>query len=230
MEIIYTTDNALDEKIDLICKKQLLKAVAGRRIISVSQRPINFGHNVCIGDIGRSALSMERQVLMGLKAACDDVVAIAEHDCLYSQEYFSFVPPSLDVFWYNENIWALDMRTGLFSFRHRKLMSQLICGRNMLIRATLDKINIMNGSKRWNPQRPVGEPGAADYFKSLHRCKDDATRIAMADYALKYSSQWFRLEIPNIDIKHGGNLTGIKTGSKSKPVLDGWGAAEEIFV
>ena len=120
----------------------------------------------------------------GLKRVKTDYVAIAEADCLYSNEHFSFVPPNLETFWYNENVWVLQYYSedkpeanGTFShFKGRMANSQLICGTKIMIEATQDRINIMSDPswlKRY-PTGRIGEAGAMDYLHAIRlaRFKD----------------------------------------------------------
>jgi hypothetical protein len=80
LSIIFYTDNSLDEVFAKRIQKELLKAAEGKRIISVSQKPIDFARNICVGDIGRSHHSLFFQVLTGVKAAKTKYIALAEHD------------------------------------------------------------------------------------------------------------------------------------------------------
>jgi hypothetical protein len=228
MDIIYITDSKLDEHIASRCRELLPAAFNGNRIISVSQSPLDFGENICVGKIGRSSVSMEKQVLAGLNASSSDVVAIAEHDCIYSQEHFEFVPSDLSVFWYNTNLWVLQYETGVFSYRPRKVFSQLVCGRQQLIRATEDKLAMVSDSK-WDSRRPIGEPGVADLEKSLQRCKTDRLKYLMKQYVTRYTSAQFTTTIPNIDIRHGGNFTGGRHGRKKTLKLEPFGYAKDLL-
>ena len=51
--IIHLTDNSLDEKIATLCRRVLAKEARDIPIISVSQKPIKLGKNICVGKIGR---------------------------------------------------------------------------------------------------------------------------------------------------------------------------------
>ena len=59
--VIYYTDNSIDEKLMKFCQKNILEAAQGKPIISVSQKPIDFGENICVGEIGRSHLNLYKQ-------------------------------------------------------------------------------------------------------------------------------------------------------------------------
>jgi hypothetical protein len=100
--IVYFTDSRLEEELDLAVRKQILKAANGIPIISVSQKPIDFGKNICVGIKPRSYLSLYSQLLTGIKAAeKDSIIFTCEHDVFYNPEYFEFTPPSKEKIYFN---------------------------------------------------------------------------------------------------------------------------------
>ncbi len=106
--IIYLTDNSLDEQIAALCKRVLLREAGDLPIVSASQKPIDLGRNVCVGEIGRSWMSLYRQILAGLEAVETVSIVIAEHDCLYTHEHLSYQIPDPDAFHYNRNHWLVQ--------------------------------------------------------------------------------------------------------------------------
>jgi len=138
--IIYYTDNSLDERIAKLCRDHLVVAARGKPIISVSQKPINLGTNICIGETGRSHLSMYTQILKGVEAAKTKYISLVEHDVLYSPEHFDWTPPQHDVFYYNQNVWFVKWASGEYFYQRRRVLSQLICGRDVCLKAIQDKV------------------------------------------------------------------------------------------
>ncbi|MBE3140932.1 MAG: hypothetical protein IMZ53_10145 [Thermoplasmata archaeon] len=138
--IIYYTDNSLDEKIAKFCRDHLVVASQGKPIVSVSQRPTDLGINICLGEIGRSHLSMYSQILRGVEEAKTPYISLVEHDCLYSPEHFNWIPPQEDVFYYNLNVWFVNWSSGKYYYQRRRVLSQLICGREIALKAIQDKI------------------------------------------------------------------------------------------
>jgi glycosyltransferase involved in cell wall biosynthesis len=66
--ILYYTDSQLDPSLAAAVRKNL-KTVAGPiPIWSVSQEPLDFGTNICVGPLPRSAQSMYQQILTGARA------------------------------------------------------------------------------------------------------------------------------------------------------------------
>jgi hypothetical protein len=107
---------------------KLVEVIDDAPIISVSQKPINFGHNICVGNIGRSIYNLYLQVLIGLREVKTKYVAIAEDDVLYPKEHFEYRPPD-NTLNYDVNKWALFVwdRHPIYSNRPgRRTMTSLI--------------------------------------------------------------------------------------------------------
>jgi hypothetical protein len=117
--IIYYTSNRenplFEQKIiaDLRSKKGDLP------IISVSQKPLDLGTNICVGDIGLSYLNEYKQILAGVKLATTDYIITAESDFLYAPEYFQLEPKGENIYRY-DNIWIMWLHDKKDNF-HRKL-------------------------------------------------------------------------------------------------------------
>jgi len=141
ISIIYYTSNHLDTQNPIFVentRKHLLKVVGDHPLISVSQKPMNFGQNICMGDIGRSHLNIYRQILAGCKAATSKYVAMAEDDILYSYNHFHTTVPKDDVFLFDMNRWSIFTWTKppMFSYRtKRRVVNQLIAPRKLWIEA-----------------------------------------------------------------------------------------------
>jgi len=52
--IIYYTANREDERFEQVIRENILRVSEGLPIISVSQKPIDFGQNICVGNVGVS--------------------------------------------------------------------------------------------------------------------------------------------------------------------------------
>jgi hypothetical protein len=169
--IIYYTDNCLSGLYLRVCQRALEDAANGKRIISVSQRPINFGDNICVGDIGRTHLSLYRQMLIGAEAADTEFVALAEHDCMYTPEHFDWIPPRPNVFYYNVNHYFVQGRGPLFgeySYARRRPLSMLIAGREVFIKAITEKVWMLEHG--WMIRKGMGgacEPGTIPPEKAM---------------------------------------------------------------
>jgi len=184
-----------------------------------------------------SGLSMYRQIQEGLKQVKTKWVAIAEHDCVYSQEHFDFIPPDDNYFWYNLNSWFLQYKNprfpemdGMFSYMgNRRVQSQLICDADRLREVTEAQIKAVE-DPAWNKVRhnkPIGEPGTIG-IKALKMTTGDLHQW-IKDYLIGYQAKDFTTTIPNIDIRHGSNLTGPRRGNKKTFVLPPWGEMSSVI-
>jgi hypothetical protein len=235
--IIYYTDNILDNtELGSFCRKKLIEAADGKRIISVSQKAIDFGDNISVGEIGRSHHSLFLQTLIGAKEAKTKYIALAEHDCLYTSEHFNWTPPD-ERFYYNVNHWFVQWESGEYSYQRRKVMSNLICERNIFIRAIEEKIKMIElGAKIRKGQIGACEPGVCDnrqafidlkeeYF--LQQCRDNPNYKDVGKET--FSAVAFRTELPNLDIRHGNNFSGRRRAAERTYVLPYWGKFKNII-
>lgn len=224
------------------CQELLLKAAGGIPIVSVSQKPISFGENYCLGDIGRCGLSIDLQLMEGLKHIATKWVALAEHDCIYSAEHFAWTPPDDKHFFYNDHNWLAQWKNprfpewdGMFSFKRlRRVQSQLICATELLREATDIKLKVLSDPswlKRYARGR-LGEPGSADLARAIKmsRFKDVRhLRPLLKEYITGYAARDWRTKIPNIDIRHGNNFTGPRRGNWRRFTLAPWGTLQEAL-
>jgi hypothetical protein len=99
MTVVYYTSNrkpkAFREKIQQI----ILEHKGDLPLVSVSQDPIDFGANICVGDRGTSIHNAMRQVQIGCQAATTSWVCLAEDDLLYPRSYFDFHPEQRNTFY-----------------------------------------------------------------------------------------------------------------------------------
>ena len=239
--IIYMTDSILDERIANVCRKQLLKISGDNPIISVSQKPLELGHNICVGEIGRSWMNIYVQQLAGLREAKTEFIAIAEHDVLYTEEHFNWIPPDDKTFFYNDNCWLVSWgnpthpeHDGMYSrwSRNRKALSQLICKRTLLIESVEERLKLLEGGLR--EMRKLGEPGAftPDIVKAAQLAVSGrhCHLSGLLDHHLTtYKSDVFNTVIPNLDIRHSTNFTGTRRGGNRTFDLKPWGKFKDIM-
>jgi hypothetical protein len=203
---------------------------------------MDLGENICVGDIGRSGLNIDKQIKVGLEHTDTKFFAIAEHDCLYTREHFEWIPPEDTQFYYNQNNWLLQYHNaahpeynGMFSYKKRKVQSQLIAGRNRMLEATEQKIEILSDPRvqhGWPVRTRLGEPGTTDLnhayrvFKSVRLFNK---WLKVRKYILNHNAERFSTRLPNIDIRHGANLTGQRRGKRRRWKLKYWGTMDDIL-
>lgn len=90
--ILYYTSNREDPKFEEAVRQNTFNNSNGLPIVSVSQKPIDFGRNICVGEHGSSYYNEFKQIQIGLREIDTKWVLVTEADVLYPPEYFQFVP------------------------------------------------------------------------------------------------------------------------------------------
>jgi glycosyltransferase involved in cell wall biosynthesis len=204
--VIYYTDNRLDPKIMIACQKQLLKSTDGKRIVSVSLKPTEFGENIVL-PLERGYLTMFKQILTGLEALDTDVVFFCEHDVLYHSSHFDFTPPKKDVYYYNENVYKIRMSDGHGLHYDCQQLSGLCAYRELLMGHYRKRIELVEAN---GFTRAMGfEPGTHNREERI----DD------------YKAESWKSEWPIIDLRHDNNLTPSRWNKeefRNQRYTEGW--------
>jgi hypothetical protein len=124
----------------------LLKNSGGLPIVSVTQKPINLGKNICVGDVGTSGFNMFRQILIGLYEIPTTYVISAEADCIYPPDYFQFEPERDDVLYRNTNLYVLGLYKNSYRFKPQGSSWSQVVGREHYIKR-LEKL--FAGAPEW---------------------------------------------------------------------------------
>lgn len=208
--ILYITSNREDPNFEAKIRANILKQKGDLPIISVSQKPINFGKNICVGDVGHTYFNSYRQLLIGAKEAKSDYIVFAEADFLHHTNYFNFEPKGGNIYRYN-NIWILYKNPKYYSFRRKEytIFSQIIKREFMI--EILEK-NLKNFST-WSKTEVV--------LKDRHGY--DMFRIPF---------EFFGSEIPSVSFKTGDSLrnyTNVMHGRENiRTSLPYWGEAGNL--
>lgn len=147
LTVLYYTANVEPEAFENRVRERLLKLASHLPIVSVSQKPIDLGENICVGERGACYANEYRQILIGAQAAKTKWLVAAEADFLYSPAYFSFVPDSGDVWRYN-NVWILWRSRSYDRGYRRKTNSEgaQVVRREFLIERLTER---MSGFSEW---------------------------------------------------------------------------------
>lgn len=203
--IVYYTDNQAPVRLAKQVQKQL--RAADLPIVSVSMKPMpHFGQNIHLpGERGPS--QMFKQILAGLEASEAEYVFLCEHDVLYHPSHFQFVPENPSLFYYNTNVWKV--RDDGFAVRvdDCRQTSGLCAHRALLVEHYRKRVELV---ERVGYTRRMGfEPGTH-------------TRTERVD---DYGSDVWQSDYPNLDIRHGQNLTPSRWSPgefRDKRYAEGW--------
>jgi len=162
LTILYYTSNYLEEHNPYFLSntmKYLKLAIGNTPVVSISHKPMTFGENICVGDIGRSNKNIYTQILIGAKAAKTKFVAMVEDDVLYPPEHFQ-CRPAKDTLYYDMNKWSIFTwsKPMVYSWRDRMIIFTLICERSMLVDALEERLAVR---PEYNDAF-CGEPGRYD--------------------------------------------------------------------
>jgi hypothetical protein len=202
--VIYYTSNRENPTFEKKIQDDLLKKT-NLPVISVSQKPINVGTNICVGDVGISGYNICRQILIGCLRATSDFVITAESDCLYSPDYFDYQPERLDIPYRNTNIYVRKYKQDCFCKKDSSLFSQVV-GREFFIKRLTD---LFGNAPIWNTS-----------FKNWPK---EIGKLLFTKY------EYFETKYPCISFKTG---RGMRKHSKTNEVkvleLPYWGKASVL--
>lgn len=179
--IIFYTDNQLPTKLAHRVQNQV-KSI-GLPIVSASLKPMDkMGINIHV-KMERGYQAYFTQILVALEASTADIVFFCEHDVLYDKSHFDFTPPSKDKFYYNTNVWRVRADGRAVTWEANQV-AELCCYRELAL--------------EWY-QKKLKEVQSGNFNRSYEPGGRDTSQY----------EQW-RSVVPNIDIRHGENLTKSK--------------------
>ncbi len=202
--IIYYTDNQLKLKIAVRVQRQLAKM--GLPIVSASLKPMNFGKNIHV-PLQRGVLTMFKQILIALENSDTDIVYFCEADVLYHPSHFEFTPPKRDVWYYNENVWKLDAKTGHALHYDMRQVSGIAVWRETAVTHYRKRVAMVEAN---------GFTMGMGYEPGTHR------RPERVDDSVAES---WKSEFPNIDVRHEGNFSPTrwkKEQFRNQKYTKGW--------
>lgn len=134
--VIYYTAQTEKPEFEERIRAKLLETIGDLPLISVSQKPLDFGHNICVGEVGVSVHNAWRQLLIGAEEATTPFIAAAESDYLYPKEHFMFTPDRLDAFYMPDPLYMIyaTRRRPAFRYKPSGCEGTIIVGREFLIR------------------------------------------------------------------------------------------------
>ena len=215
--IIYYTSNQIHEYFAENIRKKIVESSGNKLpIISVSQKPINFGKNICVGKIGVLVYNVYKQILAGAKKAETKFVMCAEDDTLYPPEHFKTTRPQQDRLYYNTHRWTIDPSNVYFFRRHKISMLACIAPTDMLIDILETRFKMFPEPVPKGIFQPA-EPGMCEkYF--------DLPKVHYKKFATKQ---------PIVTFSHRGGLGGrrkiVYMTDKLQNTLEPWGKASVLW-
>ena len=208
MTVIYYTGQYEKPSFEEKIKANILENKGDLPLISISQKPIDFGENICVGEVGKSMSNAFRQMLIGVEAAKTHFVCMAESDILYPRSYFEFRPDRDDTFYIAKphyTLFAFWRKTKTFYEKPQGSEGVVICGRDILIKHLTELLGDYRG------------------FDAGDRIKES--------YLWKARSERFKMAVPSVQIKTDRNLHRMcpirrKTATRT---LKYWGTSSEVI-
>ena len=182
-----------------------------------SQKPINFGQNICIGEIGQSIYNIYKQIFIGAVRVTTSYVGMVEDDSLYNLEHFMYRPNN--AFSYNQN--RLNVHGDIFFKRQRSGMCMCIAPTDLMIKTLEERFKkypiLPDGShlKRKNLVG-FGEPG---------RCE---LKLGLPSVLM----ETFMTGTPTVTFSHKDGVGGIRKIMSSDVVVAEdpyWGKAADLW-
>lgn len=197
--IIYYTSNKEDPDFEQRVRDNILEKSNGLPIISISHQPIDFGQNICVGDVGVSGFNMFRQVLIGCEAAKTKFVISAEADCLYPPDYFTFRPERDDVPYRDTNLYVMPDKRAFFFYKEEGATHAQIVGREFYINRLK---YLFEGAPMWAPEEknfPKERGKGEDVFEEIAYFRTDNPVFQIKTHkGMRYYTHSDRTPIPEI--------------------------------
>lgn len=218
--ILHYTSNKIPEFFAKNVRDHLLKVTEEKiPIISISQKPMDFGYNICVGDIGASVYNVYRQIYEGLKITKTKYICCCEDDSLYVMEHFDSKVPD-DAISYNMSRWQVSHR-GFFFYLRRTSMLCCIAPTEVLFKTLNERFtkypemppfDTLSGRQR----QAFGEPGRYE------------NRIGLPTVKINR----FETVLPVVTFRHREGLGGFRGMSPSdiiKNEIEYWGNARDLW-
>jgi len=204
--VIFVSSNKETPEFEKHIIDDLKSKVGDLEVISVTQKPVDIGNNIVVGDIGASGFNFCRQVLIASMVAKGDYVISAESDCLYSPDYFNFVPERLDIPYRNTNIYVQKYGQDFVCKKTMSTFSQVV-GRDFYVSRLK---SLFEGLPMWSTEyknfpKEIGKKLFNEFetFETIYPCISFKTGRGMR----KHSNTD---EIPVYDLPYWGSIKVLK--------------------
>jgi hypothetical protein len=178
----------------------------------VSQKPLDFGENICVGDVGMSSHNIRRHILIGAKNANTDYVALAEDDALYPEDHFNVLNCKRDdKMYYNKKVYVLSVFNKSLARKGSLYTGAIIANKYYLI-------NVLKGMIKYRR-------GWIDDPNRSHPTR----RLKLATFR-SYGHGTFKTANSIITVDHVSSMhPSMHNVRRSIDELPGWGSAKELL-
>lgn len=209
---IYYSSNREKPEFEERIRDNILKYCGDLPIISVTQKPIDFGTNICVGDVGASGFNMFRQVLIACKEAKTPFVTSIEADCVYPPDYFEYIPPRKDLAYRNTNLYVMPQHRAYFWKKEEGATHAQVVGREFYI-SVLEK---------WFKGQPEWSVEQKNFPKEISRAKCD-------DVFWRNELAYYETDNPVIQIKTSQSMRHYTNSDRqARHELPFWGTGREF--
>jgi hypothetical protein len=195
--VLYYTSNRERPEFEAKVQRTILENCGGLPIVSVSQKPIDFGTNIVVGDVGTSGFNMIRQIAIGCEIAKTRFIISAEADCLYPPDYFRFRPERDDVCYRNTNTCIVGHRRDVFWRKHEGGTWAQVVNRTFY----LERMNfLLDGEPWWDANRKnFPKEKGLKFFDSFETFTTEFACISFkSGNGMRHYSHSERVDIPEL--------------------------------
>src|SRR3990167_5679652 len=228
--MIYYTDSMLDEKIAKPVRDRLLKISQDKKIniVSASLKKMDFGiKNVRFPSYKRGYLAMYKQILGALENSRDDWIFFTEHDVLYSDTHFDFEPKDKETFYYNQNVWYLRPDGHALHYDVNQLSGLCVWRETALIHYR-ERFKLIEEKYK----ELVKDGDLTEFNRFIRHMGHEPFTHNRVQWQTQFKYDTWKSEKPNIDIRFGVNVTGMRWNKdqyKNQQLLINWQETDSII-
>lgn len=210
--IIYYSSNKEMPEFEKRITDDLLSKSGDIPIVSVTQKPMDIGKNIVVGDVGASGFNMFRQVLIACKEAKTKFVLSAEADCVYPPDYFTWTPERDDICYRDKNLYVMGQHRKYFFYKPGGATHAQIVGREFYI-DTLEKLF----------------EGEAEWDVSQRNFPKEKTHKKVEDVFWRDKIEFYETENPVVQIKTSQSMRNYTVSDRiPRHELPYWGNGAEF--
>jgi hypothetical protein len=215
--LLYYSANLIPETFAVSIRNRIQEQSdrLGMPIISVTHKPIDFGKNICVGELKPCPYNVYKQILIGTRIVDTDTIVCVEDDTLYTDEHLSFIPLNDETFFYNSTRLLVERRRYVKK-GNRTLMSQCVVSTKLMLE-TLERRYEKYPHMDFHAVKWFCEPGRYE-FKALKLPQP--------------IREYFTTEFPSLTFSHRNNMGGVRKVFEDDGKFEEipyWGNARELW-